>query len=513
MLKNVIEKSVILLFCFSMIITLFGSFRSSILFSPDMKAGPLLVLLFVFFLVSCVMVYKGFRYRLNNAFLYLKDRFWANRRIITLLLSILVFIAQLIVIKTVSAPISWDVGSIYGGVQAMPDSEYISNYLSINPNNSFFFFIMYLCNKIMNFLVSGNIGWVHWQLFNALVLDISFVVLSKAASNLFSVKIGYTVFYFSLFSLSLSPWILVPYTDTFSFGLISSIFLIYSIYRCSIKKSAKVVLRILLSVLIGLAFLLKPSSIIFFIAWTLFKAVELIYEEKKSVQVHKLFVFIQSIILFLSAIIFFNLFLNHQKLVSIDDEQAKPSIHFIMMGMKNDGGYNQEDVDTVNAINGKENKKAYISKEIRMRLKDFGFLGYMKFLMKKHFNNTSNGDFGWGRDGRPQVPGEVATSKFQSILRDWYYQQGNRVNNIRFFMHIIWLGVLSSSLFTVFIKTSDKKMSQLIYIMMLSVIGIFLYLLIFEGGRSRYLIQYLPIFFMLAGIGAQTLIQRLSAKK
>ena len=31
-------------------------------------------------------------------------------------------------------------------------------------------------------------------------------------------------------------------------------------------------------------------------------------------------------------------------------------------------------------------------------------VGYTKFLLVKHFNNTDRGDFGWGRDGTPQNP-------------------------------------------------------------------------------------------------------------
>lgn len=34
--------------------------------------------------------------------------------------------------------------------------------------------------------------------------------------------------------------------------------------------------------------------------------------------------------------------------------------------------------------------------------------------------------------------------------------------------------------------------------MRLTILGVFLYLLIFEGGRSRYLIQFLPAFLILA---------------
>ena len=38
-------------------------------------------------------------------------------------------------------------------------------------------------------------------------------------------------------------------------------------------------------------------------------------------------------------------------------------------------------------------------------------------------------------------------------------------------------------------------------IIKLTIIGALLYLLLFEGGRSRYLIQYLPFFYLLSANG------------
>lgn len=44
---------------------------------------------------------------------------------------------------------------------------------------------------------------------------------------------------------------------------------------------------------------------------------------------------------------------------------------------------------------------------------------------------------------------------------------------------------------------SKNKLTQ---ILRLSIVGLFMYLLIFEGGRSRYLIQGLPVFWLMAAL-------------
>ena len=382
----------------------------------------------------------------------------------------------------------------------MPNSDFISGYLSQNPNNSMFFYITYLYSRVLNLFVTNPSNWFYWQIFNLLILDVGFLLLFKASKQIFSEQVSYAVLYLCLFSLSLSPWILVPYTDTFAFSLISLIFYVFGKMKKCSGKLIRIFLLVVLGLLLGVAFLLKPSSIIFFIALIILEFVQVITSRKSQrSNVIKKIMFV--VLFFLATITAFSIFQKNQNFIKLDNNKSKPAIHFIMMGLKNEGGYNQEDSDIVNGIDGHENKEAYIKNEIRVRLKNFGFFGYMKFLMKKHFNNTSNGDFGWGRDGTPQRPEKESTSKFQFILRDWYYQQGNRTNNIRFFMHLMWLITLLFSFSVVFIKLRDNEYSNLIYILMLSVLGAFMYLLIFEGGRSRYLIQFLPIFYILAGVG------------
>ncbi|MFO4804269.1 hypothetical protein RCK96_25060, partial [Salmonella enterica subsp. enterica serovar 1,4,[5],12:i:-] len=84
----------------------------------------------------------------------------------------------------------------------------------------------------------------------------------------------------------------------------------------------------------------------------------------------------------------------------------------------------------VNSLPTLEKKKKYTTETIKKRLEDYGMVGYTKFLLVKHFNNTDRGDFGWGRDGTPQNPTKPSKSEFQTKLRDTYYQQGKRTNNL-----------------------------------------------------------------------------------
>lgn len=203
---------------------------------------------------------------------------------------------------------------------------------------------------------------------------------------------------------------------------------------------------------------------------------------------------------FAGTIKLFHLFEDQQKLIVIDPNQAKPWQHFVMMGLTGSGGFSEEDTRATISIPTKEGKVNYANKKIAERIKNYGFTGYTKFLMKKHFNNTDRGDFGWGRDGGAQIYLQ-SNDPIQIFLRDTYYQQGEKVKTVRLFMHLMWMITLVGLLFVTRKQFNNDPNDTLLAILKLTILGAFLYLLLFEGGRSRYLIQYLPFIYMLSANG------------
>ena len=113
-----------------------------------------------------------------------------NIGLITGIYFIFGFCLQVFILTNISAPIGWDVSAIFNGVSASPENkEVISNYLSINPNNSFSF-LMYGISKVMNlFNHTWGSSWFVWQLWNIIFMDIGFVILFKAAKHLFNKKL------------------------------------------------------------------------------------------------------------------------------------------------------------------------------------------------------------------------------------------------------------------------------------------------------------------------------------
>lgn len=168
-----------------------------------------------------------------------------------------------------------------------------------------------------------------------------------------------------------------------------------------------------------------------------------------------------------------------------------------MMGLTGTGGYNDADTQAVNQLPTQEAKKAYTIKMIQDRLKNKGFFGYLRFLAQKNRHNTANGDFDWGWDGGDLIPETPSKNRWQEHLRSLYYPQNPKSNYLRIYMHFFYLLTLLGLLFSIPLKDSKNNYA----ILKLAFIGAILYLLLFEGGRSRYLIQFMPFWYLLSASG------------
>ncbi|MFG5604329.1 hypothetical protein ACFJX8_14800, partial [Enterococcus faecalis] len=184
---------------------------------------------------------------------------------------------------TISAPIGWDVKVIFLGVtKNQPMDAYLSRY----PNNAFFFFVMLGITKIANIFVDG-IGntWLFWQLCSTVFIDLGFFFLYTATKRLFSHMIAYLVFYLSILSLALSPLIIVPYTDIGAFTIVSFSMFLYSFINT--KKQNSLLFSMMLGICCAILYLIKPSAIIFIIAWSIVKFIDCLQKKIQPINLAK----------------------------------------------------------------------------------------------------------------------------------------------------------------------------------------------------------------------------------
>ncbi|MGL9728837.1 hypothetical protein [Enterococcus sp. DIV0756] len=475
-------------------LTFFGAIRSSNLnlFEISSKIAFLIIFLIIFLFIVC----SHHILRLQSLSIAKKVLLVFNKKLplITLLLFLAIVIAQIFILLNVTTAIGWDVGAVISGVST---PKIMNDYLSLYPNNQLYFFLMYLYNSIISFFIPSLDGqWIIFQLLNIAFIDIAAILLYKATKGLFNKSVAYLCFYLYMFLFMLSPWIMVPYTDQISLLLVTTVLYLYANLK-DVSGISYFVAIIVIGLVIGISFLIKPSSIVYFIAWIIIELLKCIKNNRFTLKnIVILILILGSICL---PVVSFKGFMSHQTVVKIDSNKAMPWTHFVMMGISGSGGYNSGDVERDKKIIDPILRKKSNIEVIKQRLADHKIAGYVKFLVQKHFNNTDRGDFGWGRDGTPQVPEKQSKNKVQSFLRDTYYQQGAKTNNVRFIMQIIWLLIIVGMIYS--FKLNQDFDFYVLLCIKLTIVGAFLYLLIFEGGRSRYLIQYLPFFLIIASSG------------
>ena len=192
--------------------------------------------------------------------------------------------------------------------------------------------------------------------------------------------------------------------------------------------------------------------------------------------------------------------------------------HFFMMGMqerKNDtqeegknqilyGAYNGTDVANTVAIKGYKEKQEYNLQIIKERLNNFGVLGYIKFLYNKANWILSDGTFFYGQEGTWKIGDYYNQSKIARIAQQFIDANSNIYKNITSnIMQISWILITIGLVFSI-----NKEENKYINIGKLSIIGIVLFILMFEG-RSRYLINYIPIFVFIGIYGLRNSLKKL----
>ena len=177
-------------------------------------------------------------------------------------------------------------------------------------------------------------------------------------------------------------------------------------------------------------------------------------------------------------------------------------MHFAAMGAINKGAYNPQDYYACKAIKDPEKRNQRDTKAFVRRIKGYkNFANYQRFLVRKHSLNTADGTFNWSGNGikvifnrHDDLPQKLFTTKKVNFTKNTPFSLPTQ---------IVWVLTLTLILFSL---PNKRLFTQ---ILKYSIVGFFLFLLIFEGGKSRYMIQLLPFLCALASIGGNEFIIRI----
>lgn len=456
---------------------------------------------------------------------------------------IILFIIQYILTTLTYYCVGWDCGGVVSSAVALLNgNDFNVMYYSQYPNNIGILLLIKYVLVIANLFTKITTiydGFFSAIIFNIIMIDLATIFTFLTIRKVLGKKSSYLSLIFIIPFMIFSPYILIPYTDTMTMLFPIMLLYFYIIIKELPKKSIKRYALILLEgFCIPIGMFLKPTVIIIPIAIVINEFLNIKIKEKdKNIEdknkdkkiSRNLANLINVTVVVILFIIGFSLsYIGYSTLkektlgalISQEeyDNNSVSFTHFLMMGMqqrqnvtKEDGknqtlygAYDGVDVKNTVAIEGYKEKQKYNLQIIKERLNNFGFIGYIQFLNNKANWILSDGTFFYGQEGTWRITEYCNQSKIAKVFQKFIDEKSNIYKNITAnIMQIIWIVLMIGLICSI-----GKKENNYICIGKLAIIGIIIFILLFEG-RSRYLINHIPIFIFIGTYGLSNSFKKL----
>lgn len=514
-LINIIVKIMsIAMFCGILVILIFIDTNVKYNYSNTVKNSNYIYLIIIFFaIIICLILTKLLSKKKEKLNRFLEKLYKKDKLIISILFIVL-FIFQIVTLQNIYFESGWDVNIIYNrvkyflrtGIIEMNDYFKKYPYFSIAPNNLFLANVFVIIGKITMFFSSQWYSYLYKVLviIDIILIDLAGIIMVKTIENFTnkkSIKLLGAVLYIAF--IGLSPWFMIPYSDTYSI-----IFPISVLYNYT-KKEKKWYNYLMIGLLSCIGYYIKPTNIIVLIAIIIVETYKLLFRliDKKQLK-QKLKVSVISGIGILIAVMINVALLNVSK-YEIERKYTFSLYHYLMMGINTEttGGWNAEDVENDLLIEDYDERVEHNKEVFLQRLKAMSPKDFCKFYIKKILLNYNDGTLAWGREGSFYRFTNPKRNSVAKILKNYYYNSGESFYVFTNVMQFLWIFILVFLTIGAIFGKFDSKYS----VAYLSIIGLTLFTLLFEG-RARYLYLYTPIYVMLAIMGIEQFIKTITCK-
>lgn len=368
--------------------------------------------------------------------------------------------------------------AMWGDCTHLYDNLKNKQYFSAFPNNwgillftSFIYRIVYLIFDRIPFYTSAII--------NIIAIQTGIVFLYLSAKLIFDDKIRPLLCGF-LACIMPGLYLYTPiyYTDTLSIPFVTcGIYLFLKAIK-SEKISRFLIFSLLCAVVVSVGYKIKGSLIVLAAAFVIYTFLKVGW--KKSVCIAVTLI----VSLSLCNISTKQYVLSHGIATqeSLELNQV-PSTHWIMMGLKGRGGYDKKEYKFTNSFKTYDEKKAANIETIKRRISDYGIGG-----MFNHINEKIS--YTWN-DSKFYTSLQLSTSKkgpFYDVI----------INGVGFtqYTSVLYIAMLTLMLVS-FIYGQIFSKAKPVMLIQLSVYGLAFFLLLWET-RSRYLVNFLPLMYIIA---------------
>lgn len=430
-------------------------------------------------------------------------KLWQNfcKKRVFLVVSLFFFLIQLFIALHIYFYPGWDVIYVVQNAKWLAEgnlAELSNKYFSMYNNN---LLLVYLYSKL--FQVGQLFSLTEMKDMMVVFVFLQCMISSGTGMLVFGCvdkllgRISFAWFAWILYAglILISPWVVVPYSDSVGLFMPLSIFYLY----ISMKGNKYDIIRWMgIALLSYWGFRIKPQILIVTIAIIIIEIVHKITVKPSKFGIKS--VLACACILVVSQVCFQSM-INSMPF-TLDREKNFGVTHFLMMGLntRSDGGYSDKDVQFSKKFSTIEERKAGNVKKIQKRVENFNEKGWGMHLIKKTLVNYGDGSFSFGQEGNFNLEtyNQSDTGKF---LQEIYYEEGKYFPVLSTFQHWIWMFVLTCLPLVAFFWGNPSQIAgKEISVLMLAIIGLSLFELMFEA-RSRYFYIYAPLYILLAVCG------------
>lgn len=438
---------------------------------------------------------------------------------VVLIGTIILIVLQLFIIAGARFVAGWDVWFITN-IGDTTQMEYFSRY----PNQLFLYGVF---TGIAHFLQAFGISNYYLGLICLSSLSVAACVPMTAyvAKRMAGHAVGYGAFVLSAVMCGLSPWIMVPYSDTF--GMFFTVFILWC-YVCLDKQvqnqdeqtsalagvhvNARIDARtccrwFLMGLAVVIGYAIKPTVIFVFVAIVVSELIQWFasfaphgsrgsQSSKDPYDLRKTATAIIACVLGIVLAFALTSFVKNST-YDVDDNAAFSATHFLMMGANpvSGGVWSVSDVEFSDAANTPEERSRANLAEFKNRVMAMDLPQANMFLLKKLLTNFADGTFAW------EIEGDFYTQIIgtnEAVLNFYGISPDASLDNNTFapLSQVLWLFVLAGCILIVLGRRPLKAETVIAFtLLMLSA-----FLMLFEA-RARYLFLYLPFFIILGAMG------------
>ena len=382
---------------------------------------------------------------------------------------------------------SWDFGIVTGAaMQYVVYDTPIDRYFNMFPNN-----IPLLLLYIAVFKPAYALGITNFTdigiFMNIVSLNISLLLVYLTVKKLKGTRTAAVVSVIAMMiTLPLLAYMAIFYTDTLTliYPILSLYLWICAKDNIAANKNKKAYLQIGFAVLSAVAgSLLKISILIILIAIVIDIFVTLKISKKSLLALGLVVVLFAGV--YLPS---YNAIMNAPILPEKDIEDTIPWTHWIMMGLRGNGNYYDPDYKMTESVPGAE-REEFVKEEIMRRIKEYGFAGMLDHLTEKNA-------FVWN-DGTYYTPLKVMRDRLEpSSLDKYLIYDGQYFGIYGYYCQGLMMTTIVGFIVSACYMFRKKEYAQKMFPFALSIFGLFIFQMIWEA-RSRYLLNFLPIFIVL----------------